>query len=223
VITMTETDEFTARWILLDLKKQDTLTDEQADWYQESMWFRPALHGGLVPAVMRITERHLHIFREDYHTPEMASLGMYERGEITPLAQLIYVKTDFVGNTERAERRLIQQAYKEYENRLFNTQYIHSMIMSGIPQGHTVIKGLMASWHDWNGVHGFDAESFEKGYLEDHKTEYRIESISPVEDNDIDLITSFCPHCLHHAVGECMSDSDLLHCSHCDTLIEVVE
>lgn len=223
MITMTETNEFTARWILLDLVKRDTLTDEQADWYHDAMWMRPALQGSLVPAVMRITEKYLHILREDYHTPEMVSLGMFEQGEISPLAQLIHVKTDFVGDTVRAERRLIRLAYKEYENRLFNTQYLHSMIMSGIPQGYTVIKGLMASWHEWNGVQGWDAISFEKGYLEDHKTEYRIESISPVEDNDIDLISSFCPHCLHHAVGECMSDSDFLHCSHCDTLIEVVE
>jgi len=223
VITMTETTEFTARWILLDLVKQDTLTDEQANWYHDNMWMRPALQGSLVPAVMRITEKHLHIFREDYHDSEMVALGMYERGEITPLAQLIYVKTDFVGDTARAERRLIRLAYREYENRMFNTHYLHSMIHSGIPQGHTVINGLMASWHDWNGVQGFDAESFEAGYLEDHKTEHRIESIDYVEDNDIDLISSFCPHCLHHAVGECMSLSDFLHCSHCDTLIEVNE
>jgi hypothetical protein len=224
---MTETNKWTARWILLDLVKQDTLTDEQANWYHDAMWLRPALQGGLVPAVMRITEKHLHIFREDYHTPEMVALGMYERGEITPLAQLIYVKTEFlVGETmspERAERRLIKLAYREYENRMFKTPYLHSMIHSGIPQGHTVINGLMASWHDWNGVQGFDAKSFEHGYVEDHRTEYRIESIEPAEDNDIDLISSFCPHCLHHAVGECMSDSDFLHCSHCDTLIEVVE
>lgn len=225
MITMTETKKFTARWILFDLVKQDTLTDEQADWYHDAMWLRPALQGNLVPAVMRITEKHLPIFREDYHTPKMVELGMYERGEISPLAQMIYAKTDFVGETKRAERRLIRQAYKEYENRMFNTQYLHSMIMGGIPQGHTVIKGLMASWHDWNGVQGFDAESFETGYLlRFHPiTEYRIDSISPAEDNDIDLISSFCPHCLHHAVGECMSDSDFLHCSQCDTLIEVVE